>query len=344
MTSPEVLTPTRLAAPVPAAGAPIQPVFLLSAPRSGSTLVQRMLAAHPGVATAAEPWLLLPLLGARREDLPDVTGWHWPAAVGVEHFIADYLPGGIDDYDAAIRAAALQLYRRAAGPQASHFVDKTPGYALIADDLARTFPDAPLIFLWRNPLGILASIVETFDAGAFRPYHQALPLFDGPARMVAAQQRLGDRVTAVRYEDVVAGDEATLRRLSAGASLQFTAEAYERFADVQIPGRLGDPTGVHRYSSVSREPTEKWRTVLANPARRAWARRWVRWLGRERLAVMGYDLDAVLDQLDELGTPAGTAPQLARDSAGLAVSMLRDTLKARAAFPSTSTWRCLLST
>ncbi|MBA3701438.1 MAG: sulfotransferase [Rubrobacteraceae bacterium] len=36
------------------------PLFLLSLPRSGSTLAQRFLAAHDAIATASEPWILLP--------------------------------------------------------------------------------------------------------------------------------------------------------------------------------------------------------------------------------------------------------------------------------------------
>src|SRR5919107_2181016 len=40
------------------------PLFLLSLPRSGSTLAQRILAAHGGIATTSEPWILLPYLYA----------------------------------------------------------------------------------------------------------------------------------------------------------------------------------------------------------------------------------------------------------------------------------------
>ena len=40
----------------------VTPVFIFSLPRSGSTLTQRVLTAHDGVASAAEPWVLLPLL------------------------------------------------------------------------------------------------------------------------------------------------------------------------------------------------------------------------------------------------------------------------------------------
>jgi hypothetical protein len=46
----------------------VTPIFLLSLPRSGSTLVQRVLAAHDGVATAAEPWILLPQIYALRTE------------------------------------------------------------------------------------------------------------------------------------------------------------------------------------------------------------------------------------------------------------------------------------
>lgn len=38
------------------------PLFLLSLPRSGSTLAQRFLAAHDAIARASEPWILLPYL------------------------------------------------------------------------------------------------------------------------------------------------------------------------------------------------------------------------------------------------------------------------------------------
>jgi hypothetical protein len=41
------------------------PLFLLSLPRSGSTLAQRILAAHGGIATTSEPWILLPYLYVR---------------------------------------------------------------------------------------------------------------------------------------------------------------------------------------------------------------------------------------------------------------------------------------
>jgi hypothetical protein len=65
---------------------------------------------------------------------------------------------------------------------------------------------------------------------------------------------------------------------------------------------LGDPTGARRYSTISAEPVEKWRATLANPYRKRWCRGYLRWVGAERLAVMGYDLEELLEQLDAIGT------------------------------------------
>lgn len=334
------MTPLTVTEPEPE-GTPIRPVFLFSAPRSGSTLVQRVLAAHEGVATTAEPWLLLPLLAIQRANLPDTGHWQRLSALAIAEF-AGHLPDGRADVDAALRQAALRLYRQAAGPQATHFLDKTPGYVLVIDDIARTFPDATLLFLWRNPLGVLASLAETFDGGRFRPYRQALALFDGPERMVDAYQRHAERSVSVRFEDLVAPDPLAWRRLTDAMQLPLDADALRQFADVHLPGSMGDPTGIHRYSALSTEPLDKWRHTLTNPVRRAWARRWLRWLGRERLEIMGYDLGTLLAELDALPAPRDT-PSALRDAALLAGSAGREVVKARAGISTPTTWRRLLS-
>ena len=44
------------------------PIFLFSLPRSGSTLLQRLLGGHPDIMTVSEPWLLLPLCYALKAE------------------------------------------------------------------------------------------------------------------------------------------------------------------------------------------------------------------------------------------------------------------------------------
>jgi hypothetical protein len=281
-------------------GAAIQPVFIFSIPRSGSTLLQRVLAAHDGVATTSEPWLLLPLAYSLRPTGIDGEYVHASMVQAIRDFCSQ-LPEGSKDYEGALRDAVLKLYRRAAGPKARYFLDKSPPYCLVASEIMRLFPDGKFIFLWRNPLSVVASIIETWEP--WRPTLFRDDLFAGLPRLVSASLAAGARAHSVRFEDLAEGDHAALTALTSYLGLEFQPESLQTFASVELNGRMGDPTGVHRYSRLSAEPREKWRRTFSNPVRRAWMRRYLNVIGRERLAVMGYAASELELQLDL--APAG---------------------------------------
>src|SRR6202012_2553875 len=97
-----------------AAGGKIGPlgenlVFLISQPRSGSTLLQRILAGHEEVFTTAEPWIMLHLMhGLKRNGHTADYNAEW-----ARNALADFcesLPGGEEDYVAAARGMAIHLY------------------------------------------------------------------------------------------------------------------------------------------------------------------------------------------------------------------------------------------
>lgn len=300
----------------------VRPAFLLSLPRSGSTFVQRVLAAHPQVASAAEPWIQLQMLAPLADRHPDHGEWYAMLTGAVVDFIRT-LPGGADEYRGVVHALSLELYTRASPPGTRIFLDKTPPYHLIVDEIARTFPDAPLIFLWRHPLSILASVVDTFEQGRWRVHRHRGDLLEGLANLVAAYSRYSDRAIGVRYETLLT-DRRAWQDLTQTLGLQHDDTMLERFADTKLIGRMGDPTGVHAYGAPSREPLTKWRSVLSTPVRQTWARRWLQWIGAERLAVMGYDLDVLLNELaDTQRSFAGlgrdvmdTVNGLSRDASG----------------------------
>src|ERR1700679_3213910 len=102
----------------------IQPIFLLSISRTGSTLIQRIVGAHEGVATVSEPWLLLPHAYTLRPAGIDAEYVHPLLVAAIEDFSAE-LPRGREDYLEEMRDFALRLYAKAAGDAATHFLDKT---------------------------------------------------------------------------------------------------------------------------------------------------------------------------------------------------------------------------
>jgi hypothetical protein len=272
----------------------IQPIFIFSISRSGSTLVQRVIAAHDGVATVSEPWLLLAQAYTLRRGGVDAEYLHSRMVEAIEDFCAE-LPGGREEYKRALHDFALGLYSAAAGDGARYFLDKSPPYCLVAEEIIELFPEGRFVFLWRNPLSAVASMIETWEP--WRPTMYRDDLFVGLPRLIAAFERNRTRVHAVRFEDLIDGDQARWAALMQYLGIDFESESLHSFAKVALNGRMGDPTGVGRYSELSDEPQQKWKATLANPLRKAWCRRYLSFLGRERLAVMGYDLASLQREL-----------------------------------------------
>ena len=318
----------------------IRPIFIFSAPRSGSTLLQRVLAAHPDVATASEPWLLLPMLTPLYHDLPSPGARDPLIHEALEDFIGE-LPNGRGDYRAAIRDCACALYEGVTDQKATYFVDKTPLYHLVVDEIFATFPDAKFLFLFRNPLSVVASCVELFDNGRWEVARYHAALFQSFAYLVPASLHYASRSSTVRFEDLVTGGDATWKRILDYLQLSWEPEVIEQFSRVELRGRKGDPSGTSAYSALSQEPVEKWRTTICNPVRREWCARYLRWLGRERLAAMGYDLDDLQRQLQTTGR---CRDRTWDDGRTMAASLVRELAKARLPRYSSraSTWRALL--
>jgi hypothetical protein len=132
-------------------------VFLIGAPRSGTTLLARMLSSHSLVHGRAEPHLITPIahLGyfASVQKAP-----YDPFNVeqAVKEIVAE-IPRGEAGYLDALRAYTDALYaqlmeRAPAGKR--FFLDKTPAYALVLPFLAKLYPAARYVVLTRHPLAI----------------------------------------------------------------------------------------------------------------------------------------------------------------------------------------------
>ena len=204
---------------------PVTPVFLFSLPRSGSTLVQRLIAGHPEVATTSEPWVLLPLLYTMRRPGAFTEYGHRTAVRAIDDFTGQ-LRGGRDEYLFEMREFVEALYS-AAGNGERYFLDKTPRYHLVIHEIMELFPDGKFIFLWRQPLAVAASIIESFGRGRWNLDRYAVDLEDGLEHLVAAARPNDPRCLTLRYEDVVADSEGELQKVFAFLGLD-PAEAIPR--------------------------------------------------------------------------------------------------------------------
>lgn len=301
----------------------VRPLILFSLPRSGSTLLQRILSGHPGIASTAEPWLLIPQLYAFRESGVAAQYRHRSLVRALEDFCNE-LPEGKQTYLRELRRFVLSLYSQAAGPEATYFLDKTPRYALIAEDVLSVFPEGKFVFLWRNPLAAAASMVETWYDGKWRLRSRRLDLEDSLVNLVRARRSADERAIDVRFEDLLTDPESQLKRICGYLELDFQPAMIDRFADVGFSGRLGDPTGTVRYRQLSTEPLTKWKRTFCNPLRKRWARKYLARIGPEALAQMGYDSSELIRELDDI--PAGVR-RMVGDVFETVRGAVRDTVK-----------------
>ncbi|WP_456425550.1 sulfotransferase family protein [Rhodocaloribacter sp.] len=275
----------------------LQPVFLFSLPRSGSTLLQRLLGAHPHIATVSEPWVLLPMCYSMRPSGLFSEYNHQFYYRAWKDFVRQ-LPEGEKGYREALRAFALDLYGRVSPPGTRYFLDKTPRYHLIAGDVMRLFPEGKFIFLWRNPLAVTASIMNTWAEGRWNLHVFRIDLFKGLATLAETASKAGDRAFFLRYEDLVSHPEEQMTALCRYLDVSFDPALLQDFSGVRLTGRMGDRWGTAEYQEVSARSLDRWQQQGMNPLRRAWMRRYVRWIGADRLAVMGYDERELMRQLD----------------------------------------------
>jgi len=107
----------------------IKPIFIFSLPRSGSTLLQRILVSHPEIETISEPWFLIPSVYALRDS--GVFAEYSAASLHktMTHLISK-LPNGKQDYYDGLRVFAETIYSRLNTKKAKYFLDKTPRYYL----------------------------------------------------------------------------------------------------------------------------------------------------------------------------------------------------------------------
>ena len=274
----------------------VNPIFLFSLPRSGSTLLQRILAKHPAIDTAAEPWILLPLMSSFQKKGVYTNYDHDAAFEAIKDFYQGF-NGGKKALESEIREFALKLYEHRSAPNATYFLDKTPRYHLIADKILETFPNAKFIFLWRNPLSVISSMLKTWHRDKWYLYFFKVDLYNGLEQLLTTYQSHPGKVISVNYETLLESPEEACTSICDYLELPFFQEMIEDFHSVNLQGEMGDPTGVKAYKSISSKPLQKWKKTIKNPLRKRWCISYLNWLGEERLNTMGYDLPTLLDEV-----------------------------------------------
>jgi tetratricopeptide (TPR) repeat protein len=183
-----------------------EPIFVLGMPRTGTTLVDRILAAHPVVRSVGE----LQTFGVEIVNQCRSLGTTMPKR-----------PADLVSLTRRIDFEALgEAYIRNARPKtdaAAHFVDKLPMNYLYLGLIRLALPKAKIVCLVRDPLDTCYAVYKTLFQGAY-PFSYDL---DELANYYVAyhelmahwQEMLPGDIHMVRYEDLVSDAKAVTESL-----------------------------------------------------------------------------------------------------------------------------------
>lgn len=227
-----------------------EPVFVIGMPRSGTTLVDRILSSHPDVHSCGElqnfSVVLKQASGSATPALLDVDTIRRSAAL-------DWRALG-EAYVASTRPATGQLPR---------FVDKLPHNFIYAGHIARSLPRAKIICLRRNAMDTCLGNFRQLFALSSPYYDYSFDLLD-TTRYYLLFDRLmrhwakvmPGRILEVGYEALVADQEGETRRVLMHCGLPWNDACLDFHRN---PAPVATASAVQVREPVNRRAIGRWK-------------------------------------------------------------------------------------
>ena len=235
-------TPTR-------PDAPRRHVFLVGFPRSGTTLLEQILASHPDVVALEERPLLEP---AEMEFLATPAGFQRLLAAG-EPLLEPFR----ELYWRRVKDEGLNVRGKV-------FIDKLPLGSLLIPLIVRLFPDARILFAERDPRDVALSCFRRnfkMNPGMYQfvTLEGTARFYDRVMTLATAYRRLaGGRVHTVRYETLVADFETQAREACAFIGLDWREEM-RSFAEKAKTRTIRTPSAAQVRKGLYATGAGQWR-------------------------------------------------------------------------------------
>jgi hypothetical protein len=252
----------------------MRPFFILSAPRSGSTLLATMLGVHRRIVTLMESFWFVAAsreLKRLRRNMPVETR-------------GDRMVAFLETVDAleqlstppqALRAivaeharqsdqilpALVEEFARRAKPSADVWCEKTPPHAFYLDDVEREFPDTRYIYLARDPRANVHSLAKpTYEdySDDWQVSAHLYAKFNG-----TIERRLAriapERHLRLHYEDLIARPREVLQRCCDFLRIEFDDAmlAHER-----VRRNLAGLGSMKAADALTTDFVDEWRRAL----------------------------------------------------------------------------------
>jgi hypothetical protein len=278
-------------------------IFLISQPRSGSSLLQQMLNMHSAITTLPEPWIMLPLIYTYKYPGIESDYNSYFANKGFHDYLGRFR-NGAERYQRYLKDFALRIYALAVEGKGhvQYFLDKTPRYYHIIEELSEMFENAKFIILIRNPLSVFASILSYNFKGDLIKYlasqDRQCDLFVAPQKLVEFKKQNPMKGIEVHYEDLVRRPERELNKIyeylgieSPRAPAQYTVD------DMFQETTSIDTKSVHRHRRPVTRYLESWKASIDDTQKKQIAIEYIEKLGRDLIEELGYSYQRIMTSL-----------------------------------------------
>ena len=274
-------------------------IFILSAPRSGSTLLRVMLAGHSGMFAPPELELLgFNSLEERRAGLSGRDSFWLEGTVRALMALSGMSSAAATEQMQEYEEQGMtvsEFYGEMQGRLGARMlVDKTPSYALDVEVLRRAeamFAEARYIHLVRHPYGMIRSFEEArLDQSFFRYEHPYTTRELAELIWVVCEENIAEflrevpaeRKHEVKFEELVSDPRAEMEKLCEFAELEFEAGMLEPYEEKQgrmtdginpLSKMLGD-VKFHEHGGIEAAVAERWRERMRADGDRLWEGTW----------------------------------------------------------------------
>ena len=232
------------------------PIFVVGFPRSGTTLLEQMLDAHPSLQSMDEQPFL-------QQAVDRIVAW------GIDY------PGGLATLTQAqideLRAEYLARSEEKMTPRGNQrLVDKNPLNLLRLPMIHRLFPQARIIVAIRHPCDVLLSCFsQDFRAPEFARLCRDLPALTGAYSRAfdfwySQSGLLAPACIELRYEDLVGDPASAARALCSFLELPWHDAMLDPANNALLKGYIGTPSYAQVVEPISGKAIGRWRNYSSH--------------------------------------------------------------------------------
>ena len=253
------------------------------------------------IYSTPEPWFMLSLIFAYK--FPNIRNGYNPNFCQINFM--RYLQKeniSLDKVKNKIRNLALDFYSMSKISNDQFFLDKTPRYYHIIDELIDIFPNSKFILLQRNPLSVFASILSYNFKGDWKALinsdDRICDLFIAPHAILKHKNYRSNRCIYIKYEDLVEQPDIQMNKI-----FQFLGvKTPENLCEYKINKKFlnsnsVDKKSLHKHSIPVSKYLYSWKKSINTMMLKKCAYNYLSILGENTITNLEYSFDQILYDL-----------------------------------------------